>query len=72
MDLSSSQKVLDELAGRSILIDIVQDGESVYTLPPPMAGVLGVILKLPPVKQILAGKQLKSRYLENLINKKGN
>jgi ferredoxin len=33
-----------------------------------MAGVLGVILKLPPVKQILASKQLKSRYLETLIN----
>ena len=32
-----------------------------------MAGVLGVILKLPPIKQILASKQLKSRYLEALI-----
>ena len=38
MDINSSQKVLDELAGRSILVDIEQDGESVYTLPPPMAG----------------------------------
>ena len=38
MDLNSSQKVLDELAGRSILVDIEQNGESVYTLPPPMAG----------------------------------
>jgi hypothetical protein len=28
-----------------------------------MAGVLGVILKLPPVKQILASQQLKSRPL---------
>ena len=33
-----------------------------------MAGVLGVILKLPPIKQVLASKQLKSRYLETLIN----
>jgi len=32
-----------------------------------MAGVLGVILKLPPVKQVLASQQLKSRYLETLI-----
>lgn len=32
-----------------------------------LAAVLGVILKLPPVKQLLAGKQLKSRYLEALI-----
>jgi len=27
-----------------------------------------VILKLPPIKQVLASKQLKSRYLETLIN----
>ena len=33
-----------------------------------MAGVLGVILKLPPIKQVLASKQLKSRYLETLIS----
>ena len=33
-----------------------------------MAGVLCVILKLPPIKQVLASKQLKSRYLEMLIS----
>jgi ferredoxin len=33
-----------------------------------MAGILGVILKLPPFKQVLASKQLKSRYLETLIS----
>lgn len=38
MDLISTQNVLDELAGRAILVDIVQNGESVYVLPPPMAG----------------------------------
>jgi formate hydrogenlyase subunit 6/NADH:ubiquinone oxidoreductase subunit I len=38
MDLKSTQKVLDELAGRAILVDIEQDGESTYVLPPPMAG----------------------------------
>jgi ferredoxin len=32
-----------------------------------LAGVLGAILKLPPVKQALACNQLKSRYLETLI-----
>ncbi len=31
-----------------------------------MAAVLGVILKLPPTKQIMASRQMKSRYL--LIN----
>ena len=35
-----------------------------------MAGVLGVILKLPPFKQILANKQVKSRYLEALIRRR--
>jgi len=38
MDISSSQKILDELAGRSILVDFEQNGETVYALPPPMAG----------------------------------
>ncbi len=33
-----------------------------------LAAVLGVILKLPPVKQILAKEQVKSRYLETLIS----
>ena len=34
-----------------------------------MAAVLGVILRLPPIKQALASKQLQSRYLETLINR---
>jgi formate hydrogenlyase subunit 6/NADH:ubiquinone oxidoreductase subunit I len=38
MDLTETQKVLDELAGRAVIVDIEQNGESVYTLPPPMAG----------------------------------
>lgn len=32
-----------------------------------MAAILGVILKLPPIKQTVASKQFKSRYLEQLI-----
>jgi ferredoxin len=32
-----------------------------------MAAVLGVILKLQPIKQAMASKQMKSRYLETLI-----
>ena len=38
MDLAGTQKILDELAGRAILVDIEQNGESEYVLPPPMAG----------------------------------
>jgi ferredoxin len=32
-----------------------------------MAAVLGVILRLPPIKQAMASRQMKSRYLETLI-----
>lgn len=38
MDMDSTRKVLEELASRAILVDIEQNGESVYALPPPMAG----------------------------------
>jgi ferredoxin len=34
-----------------------------------LAAVLGVILKLPPVKQVVASRQFKSRYLEELIRR---
>ena len=34
-----------------------------------MAAVLGVILKLPPIKQALASEQFKSRYLVSLIRR---
>ncbi|WP_313582459.1 4Fe-4S dicluster domain-containing protein [Lacrimispora sp.] len=35
-----------------------------------MAAVLGVILKLPPLKQMMAGKQFKSIYLDKLLSNK--
>lgn len=38
MDLTSTRKMLDTLAGRAILVDIEHNGESIYALPPPMAG----------------------------------
>jgi len=34
-----------------------------------MAAILGVILKLPPAKQIMATNQVKSRYMEYLVSK---
>lgn len=38
MDITSAQNVLNDLAGRAILVDMEQNGKSIYTLPPPMAG----------------------------------
>jgi ferredoxin len=38
MDLTAARNVLDTLASRAILVDVEQNGKSIYTLPPPMAG----------------------------------
>lgn len=38
MNTAEAQKVLDELAHRAILVDIEQNGEQIYAVPPPMAG----------------------------------
>jgi len=38
LSLAESRKTLDDLASRAILVDMDQDGKSVYVLPPPMAG----------------------------------
>ncbi len=38
MPVALAKAALDELAGRAILVDIVNDDETTYTLPPPMAG----------------------------------
>ena len=35
-----------------------------------MAAILGVILKLPPIKQAMVSQQMKSRYLEALLSSK--
>jgi len=37
-----------------------------------LAAVLGVILSLPPLKQAMASRQFKSRYLEYLITRSGH
>ena len=36
-----------------------------------MASILGAVLKLPPVKRLMASQQVKSRYLESLIRRAG-
>ena len=38
MKTAEARKVLDELASRAVLVDIDRNGESMYILPPPMAG----------------------------------
>ncbi|MFC2134176.1 4Fe-4S dicluster domain-containing protein [Bacteroidota bacterium] len=38
LNLAETQKTLEELASRALLVDVIQNGETIYTLPPPMAG----------------------------------
>lgn len=38
MGEKETKKTLDTLAGRAVLVDIIQEGETQYVLPPPMAG----------------------------------
>jgi ferredoxin len=38
INITAAQKILDELADKAILLDVQQNGKSVYTMPPPMAG----------------------------------
>jgi ferredoxin len=38
LNLAETRRVLDELASRAILVDVEWEGQTTYTLPPPMAG----------------------------------
>ncbi len=40
MDLVETQKILEELAGRALLVDMSYHDETEYVLPPPMAGFI--------------------------------
>ncbi len=51
---------------RGQLAELLVDGQSGHGHRA-VAAILGAVLKLPPLKQILASKQLKSRYLERLL-----
>lgn len=51
---------------RGKLAELFVDGQSSYGHRA-TAAVLGAVLKLPPLKQALASKQMKSRYLDRLL-----
>ena len=51
---------------RGKLQDLIFDNQALASHRA-MAAILGVILKLPPIKRVLASQQLKSRYLEQLL-----
>ncbi|MCK5912406.1 MAG: (Fe-S)-binding protein, partial [Desulfuromusa sp.] len=51
---------------RGKLQNLIFDNQALFSHRA-LAALFGVILKLPPIKQAMASKQVKSRYLERLI-----
>ncbi|HEY84504.1 MAG TPA: 4Fe-4S dicluster domain-containing protein [Chloroflexi bacterium] len=51
---------------RGVLQNLIFDNNAQFNHRA-MAAILGVILKLPPIKQAMASQQMKSRYLEKLL-----
>jgi len=64
--LNSTQRAVLMAIERGKLQNLIFDNQALASHRA-MAAILGVILKLPPLKQVMAGRQMKSRYLETLI-----
>ena len=66
--LNSTHRAVVMAVERGKLQHLIFDNRALFSHRA-MAAILGVILKLPPVKQAMAGRQMKSRYLEALITR---
>jgi len=66
--LNTAHRVVLMAIERNTLQHIIFDNQVLYSHRA-LAVLLGVIFKLPPVQRLLAGRQLRSRYLETLVNR---
>lgn len=66
--LNSTHRIVVMAIERGKLQHLIFDNQAL-TSHRAMAAILGVILKLPPVKQAMASRQMKSRYLEALLGR---
>jgi ferredoxin len=64
--VDSTHRVVVMAIERGLLQELVFDNQA-HLSHRAMAAILGVILKLPPAKQALASRQLRSRYLDRLL-----
>jgi ferredoxin len=64
--VSSTHRVVAMAIERGKLQELIFDNQALVSHRA-MAAILGVILGLPPIKQALASRQLRSRYLERLL-----
>lgn len=69
--VNSVHRVVMMAVERGGLEDLIFDNRVMWNHRA-MAAVLGVILRLPPIKRGLASQQVKSRYLEYLISRFAN
>ena len=66
--LDSTHRVVLMAIERGGLQDLIFDNRALFSHRA-MAAVLGVILRLPPVKRAMATEQVRSRYLEAMIRR---
>lgn len=66
--VNSVHRVVIMAIERNKLQNLIFDNQVMFSHRA-MAAVLGVILKLPPLKQAIASQQFKSRYLAALIRR---
>ena len=66
--LNTTHRVVLMAIERDMLQNFIVDNQVLHSYRA-LAAVLGVILRLPPIKQAMASRQVKSRYLEALIDR---
>ncbi len=66
--VNGAHKVVAMAIERGNLQDIIFDNRVLFSHRA-LAAVFGVIFRLPPVKKVMANKQLQSRYLETIIQR---
>jgi hypothetical protein len=64
--VNSSHRVVNMAIDRGMLQNLIADTRALYSHRV-MGLILGAILKMPPVKQLMASRQMKSRYLDWLF-----
>ena len=69
--INSVHKTVMMAIERGKLQNLIFDNQALYSHRA-MAAILGAILRLPPIKQALASRQLKSVYLDTLIDRGRN
>ncbi len=66
--LNATHRIVVMALERGNLQDLIFDNKALFSHRM-MGAILGAILRLPPIKQVLATQQVKSRYLESLVTR---